>query len=122
MLAARELEPLLSLLADDRKSFDVITTRFHKAYSRPHQFKAACTLCILLDDTASVGLLPLPKRLAGFFILHDLHKNESIKLNPFLEFLLQSAERADQRSGEDRRALVRCVRGHGALQGDARTC
>ena len=41
MLSWKELDTLLSLLADDDKSLDVMATRFMKAYSRQHQFKVS---------------------------------------------------------------------------------
>jgi hypothetical protein len=92
MLSAKELDTVLSVLSDDEKSFEVIATRFVKAFSRLNQFKVACTLCILLEDNVSVGLLQLSQRLAALFVLFDLHKNEPIRHNPFLEFLLQCIE------------------------------
>ena len=104
MLVLKELDTLLSLLAEEKKSFDTISQRFHKSFARPHQFKAACTTCVLLDEQAPLAAVRPPQRLAGFFCLYDLHRTDPIKENPFLELFMKTIDSLQEEIPADSKA------------------
>ena len=70
MLAAKELSTLFSVLGDGERSFDVIATRFVKAFSRPNQFKVRFVnrLCALLRRKRLVIGAKLELFCGAFFV------------------------------------------------------
>lgn len=88
-LSPKELETLLSLLAEQSTVFETLTIRFQKAFPKGIQFKAACAIAILLDDSMGVNLLSQVQRLVGAYLLFDVMKQDPLKSNPFLQALLQ---------------------------------
>jgi hypothetical protein len=92
MADVKLLTYLLDLFSDQSLPFDVYVGRFLKL-PKVEQLQASSALCVLLDDNFS--LLSNSQRLCAFFLLFDMHKAETVKSNPHLDFILNAIEALD---------------------------
>lgn len=92
MLSVAELETLLALLKDDSRPFEAIASSFYKAFPKSEQFKAGCTISMLIMD----GVLTLNQRMVGFFLLYDIYRQESRHTSPFVPVVLDTIEAATE--------------------------
>lgn len=88
MLSPSELSSLYSIISDETKTFEAIAGSFQKTYSRTDQFKVGVTIWYLIKE----NLINLTQRLASFYILYDMYKQEQVPTTPFIPLLLQSLE------------------------------
>lgn len=89
MLSPSELTSLYNIISDDTKSFEVIAANFQKTYSKIDQFKVGVTLWFLIKD----NLLNLSQRLASFYILYDMYRNEKVTTTtPFIPIVLETLQ------------------------------
>lgn len=64
------------------KSWSTKFQAFAKAFAKPHHFRIAMSLQMLLEQP---DLLPgTTQRLVALFVLYDLHKNDPIAQSPFI--------------------------------------
>lgn len=83
-----ELETLLSVFKDEEVPLDNISQSFQKAFPKADHFRAACAVCMLLED----NLLTAAQRIAAFYVLCDLYRQEPLGVNPFVPVFVQSLE------------------------------
>jgi hypothetical protein len=90
MLNPKELASLLSVLGEEDKSLETLSTQFHKTFNKLDQFKVGCSIYLLLQD----GLVPkLSHRLAGYYLLFEMYRTEPLASNPFLPTFLDSLQK-----------------------------
>ena len=86
MLSAKELSPLLGILDDHTKHFEIQVNNFTRIFTtKSEYFRIATGLYILLQN----GVLSLGSRFNAYFILLELYKSDkeqqlTITTNPFL--------------------------------------
>ena len=84
----RNLSNLYSIISDETKTFESISSNFQKAYSKSDQFKVCITLWYLIKE----NLLNLVQRLTSFYLFYDIYRQESNPTTPFIPILLESLE------------------------------
>lgn len=88
MLPPNELKILNAMISDEGKTFEAIASDFQTSYSKIEQFKFGVTLWFLIKD----NLLNLSQRLASFYILYDMYKNEKVTSTPFIPIVLETLQ------------------------------
>ncbi|KAJ0398325.1 hypothetical protein ATCC90586_001781 [Pythium insidiosum] len=74
MLEARELRPLLTILNEDDKPLEQVSSSFSRTFTKNDHFKVGCTICILLQDNL-------------------LTSSQAASTNPFLSVFLEALEK-----------------------------
>ena len=90
MLSQIELSNLHQIISDDSKTFESIADNFQKNFTKLDQFKVGLSLWIMIKE----NLLNLSQRLASFYIIYDMYKQEECKTTPFVPLLLESFEKS----------------------------
>ena len=90
MLSQDELSNLHQIISDDSKTFESIADAFQKAFLKLEQFKVGLSLWIMIKE----NLLNLSQRLASFYIIYDMYKQEDSKTTPFVPLLLECLEKS----------------------------
>mmetsp|Transcript_44004 Transcript_44004/g.71599 ORF Transcript_44004/g.71599 Transcript_44004/m.71599 type:complete len:413 (-) Transcript_44004:36-1274(-) len=85
MVSSNELSTLFSLLEDDEKQLESITSLFARSFPKQEHFNIGCILGMLLSDK----YLQPAQRISALFILFDIYKTEPITTNPFLPVFLE---------------------------------
>lgn len=86
LLQTRDLANLLSVLKDAESSLENVFAAFGKLFAKSEHFRAGCAICILLAD----HLLTNTQRVAGWFILCELYRNDGYATNPFLPLFVDN--------------------------------
>ena len=90
MLSQNELSTLHQIISDDSKTFESIADTFQKSFTKLDQFKVGLSLWIMIKE----NLLNLSQRLASFYIIYDMYKQEDSKTTPFVPLLLECLEKS----------------------------
>ena len=90
MLSQNELSILNQIISDDSKTFENIADAFQKNFTKLDQFKVGLSLWIMIKE----NLLNLSQRLASFYIIYDMYRQEECKTTPFIPLLLESFEKS----------------------------
>jgi hypothetical protein len=90
MLSQNELNSLNQIISDDSKTFENIADNFQKNFTKLDQFKVGLSLWIMIKE----NLLNLSQRLASFYIIYDMYRQEECKTTPFIPLLLESFEKS----------------------------
>ena len=90
MLTQNELTTLHQIISDDSKTFESIADTFQKSFTKLDQFKVGLSLWIMIKE----NLLNLSQRLASFYIIYDMYKQEDSKTTPFVPLLLECLEKS----------------------------
>ena len=90
MLTQNELSTLHQIISDDSKTFESIADTFQKSFTKLDQFKVGLSLWIMIKE----NLLNLSQRLASFYIIYDMYKQEDSKTTPFVPLLLECLEKS----------------------------
>jgi hypothetical protein len=89
MLTQEELSNLHQVISDDSKTFEIIAETFQKFFpNKLDQFKVGLSLWIMIKE----NLLNLSQRLASFYIIYDMYKQED--KSPFIPLLLECLEKS----------------------------
>ena len=89
MLTQNELTTLHQIISDDSKTFESIADTFQKSFTKLDQFKVGLSLWIMIKE----NLLNLSQRLASFYIIYDMYKQEDRKITTFVTLLLECLEK-----------------------------
>ena len=90
MLTQAELATLHSIVSDDTKTFESIAQSFQDAFEKFEQFKVGLSLWIMIKQ----NLLNLSQRLASFYLMYDMYKQEDSKTTPFVPLFLECLEKS----------------------------
>jgi len=90
MMTQNDLSNLNQIISDDTKTFESIAESFQKAFSKLDQFKVGLSLWIMIKQ----NLLNLSQRLASFYIIYDMYKQEDSKTTPFIPLFLECLEKS----------------------------
>ena len=90
MLTQGELATLHQIVSDDSKTFESIADSFQKSFEKFEQFKVGLSLWIMIKQ----NLLSLSQRLASFYIIYDMYKQEDSKTTPFIPLFLECLEKS----------------------------
>ena len=90
MLSQTELTNLNEIISDDSKTFESIADSFQKSFTKLDQFKVGLGLWIMIKE----NLLNLSQRLAAFYIIYDMYKQEDSQTTPFIPLLLECFEKS----------------------------
>ena len=90
MLSQNELSNLHEIISDDSKTFESIADSFQKSFTKLDQFKVGLSLWIMIKE----NLLNLSQRLASFYIIYDMYKQEDSQTTPFVPLLLECFEKS----------------------------
>ena len=90
MLSQNELSNLNQIISDDSKTFESIAESFQKTFTKLDQFKVGLCLWKMIKE----NLLNLSQRLASFYIVYDMYRQEDSKTTPFVPLLLESLEKS----------------------------
>ena len=90
MLTQNELTTLHQIISDDSKTFESIADTFQKSFTKLDQFKVGLSLWIMIKE----NLLNLSQRLASFYIIYDMYKQEDSKTTPFVPLILECLEKS----------------------------
>ena len=90
MLTQGELATLHQIVSDDSKTFESIADLFQKSFEKFEQFKVGLSLWIMIKQ----NLLSLSQRLASFYIIYDMYKQEDSKTTPFIPLFLECLEKS----------------------------
>ena len=90
MLSQTELSTLHQIISDDSKTFESISESFQKSFTKLDQFKVGLCLWKMIKE----NLLNLSQRLASFYIVYDMYRQEDSKTTPFVPLLLESLEKS----------------------------
>ena len=90
MLSQNELSTLNDIISDDSKTFESIADNFQKTFTKLDQFKVGLGLWILIKE----NLLNLSQRLASFYIIYDMYRQEDSKTTPFIPLFLECLEKS----------------------------
>jgi hypothetical protein len=90
MLSPKELTVLLSVLNEEEKSLEAVSTQFQRAFSKQDHFKVGCCIYLLLKDNL---LGKLTNRLAAYYTLFDLYRTEPLASNPFLPLFIDTLQK-----------------------------
>lgn len=110
--SVEELTTLLEIL-EEEKPLEVAAARFQKSFHKTDQFKASCTLYLMIRD----DLVSLSAKMVAYYILFDLYNSSSagggtgsesnlpgggIAANPFLPCFLVGL----QKEGSDPKVVT----------------
>jgi len=90
MLNQSELATLHQIVSDDTKTFESIAQLFQEKFEKFEQFKVGLSLWIMIKQ----NLLSLSQRLASFYIIYDMYKQEDSKTTPFIPLFLECLEKS----------------------------
>ena len=90
MLTQSELTSLHQIVSDDSKTFESIAQLFQNSFEKFDQFKVGLSLWIMIKQ----NLLNLSQRLASFYIIYDMYKQEDSKTTPFIPLFLECLEKS----------------------------
>ena len=90
MLSQNELSSLHKIISDDSKTFESIADAFQKTFTKLDQFKVGLGLWIMIKE----NLLNLSQRLASFYIIYDMYRQEDSKTTPFIPLFLECLEKS----------------------------
>ena len=90
MLSQNELSTLHQIISDDSKTFESISDHFQQSFKKLDQFKVGLSLWIMIKE----NLLNLSQRLASFYIIYDMYKQEDSKTTPFVPLFLECLEKS----------------------------
>ena len=90
MLTQAELTTLHQIVSDDTKTFESIAQSFQNSFEKFEQFKVGLSLWIMIKQ----NLLSLSQRLASFYIIYDMYKQEDSKTTPFIPLFLECLEKS----------------------------
>ena len=90
MLNQSELGTLHQIVSDDTKTFESIAQSFQNSFEKFEQFKVGLCLWIMIKQ----NLLSLSQRLASFYIIYDIYKQEDSKTTPFIPLFLECLEKS----------------------------
>ena len=90
MLSQNELSTLHQIISDDSKTFESIADNFQQSFKKLEQFKVGLSLWIMIKE----NLLNLSQRLASFYIIYDMYKQEDSKTTPFVPLFLECLEKS----------------------------
>ena len=90
MLNQSELATLHQIVSDDTKTFESIAQLFQAKFEKFEQFKVGLSLWIMIKQ----NLLSLSQRLASFYIIYDMYKQEDSKTTPFIPLFLECLEKS----------------------------
>ena len=82
MLTQADLSTLNEIVSDETKTFENISQTFQNSFQKFEQFKVGLSLWIMIKQ----NLLNLSQRLASFYIIYDMYKQEDSKTTPFKRF------------------------------------
>ena len=91
MLTQSELSTLHQIVSDDSKTFETIAQSFQNSFQKLEQFKVGLSLWIMIKQ----NLLSLSQRLASFYIIYDMYKQEDSKTTPFIPLFLECLEKTN---------------------------
>ena len=91
MLTQSELSTLHQIVSDDSKTFETIAQSFQNSFQKLEQFKVGLSLWIMIKQ----NLLNLSQRLASFYIIYDMYKQEDSKTTPFIPLFLECLEKTN---------------------------
>jgi len=92
-LRQQELDALLTIISQEKVSFDGISRQFQSTFGARHlRFRACCHLILALEDEVSF-MLNASDRAAAIFAIFDSVQGE-VDVHPFLEALVEMAERS----------------------------
>ena len=91
MLTQEELSTLHKIVSDDTKTFETIAQSFQNEFQKFEQFKVGLALWIMIKQ----NLLSLSQRLASFYIIYDMYKQEDSKTTPFIPLFLERLEKTN---------------------------
>ena len=89
MLSVKEVSSVLSVLNEEDKPLEFACSQFQRNFGKGEQFKVACCLYVLLEDTL---LQKLTQRITAFYILYDLYRTEPLASNPFLPIFIDTLQ------------------------------
>lgn len=89
LVSVEDLSTLLDTLNQDDKPLEVVAAKFQKAFHKTDQFKAGCTLYVMIKD----DLLSLSAKLAAYYILQSLYSSEPLAANPFLPCFIAAVQK-----------------------------
>ncbi|EFA84617.1 hypothetical protein PPL_01607 [Heterostelium album PN500] len=73
MISAKDLVTLLSLLSEEDKPLETVSTTFNRTFNKNDHFKTGCAIYTMLKD----GFIRVPShRLNSFYILYSLYKHD----------------------------------------------
>ena len=81
---------LHQIVSDDTKTFESIAQLFQEKFEKFEQFKVGLSLWIMIKQ----NLLSLSQRLASFYIIYDMYKQEDSKTTPFIPLFLECLEKS----------------------------
>ena len=90
MLNQSEVGTLHQIVSDDTKTFESIAQSFQNSFEKFEQFKVGLCLWIMIKQ----NLLSLSQRLASFYIIYDMYKQEDSKTTPFIPLFLECLEKS----------------------------
>lgn len=88
MLTQKEATALLEILAGVERPLEAAAGAFQRAFVRADHFRVVAAMCTLMDD----NLMPPRHRITALYIIHDLYKNESPGVHPFMPFLVAAMQ------------------------------
>ena len=91
MLTQSDLSTLHQIVSDDSKTFETIAQSFQNSFQKLEQFKVGLSLWIMIKQ----NLLSLSQRLASFYIIYDMYKQEDSKTTPFIPLFLECLEKTN---------------------------
>jgi len=92
-LSTSEVDNLLTILAQEGKSFDSISKSFRESTNRNLRFRAACFLITLLGDEVSALVMTPAQRAAAWFLIFESSSKGDISKHPFLSGFLEILDR-----------------------------
>ncbi|KAK9110895.1 hypothetical protein Scep_018414 [Stephania cephalantha] len=101
MIGTQDSKELLSLINADQRPLDEIVSDFISIFKPSLQFKACCSLALLLEDKK---MLKLTQRLIAFAILHHSYSSQQPSANPFISFIVNVA--SDDSADKVERAFI----------------
>ena len=91
MLTQADLSTLNEIVSDESKTFETISQSFQNSFQKFEQFKVGLSLWIMIKQ----NLLNLAQRLASFYIIYDMYKQEDSKTTPFIPLFLECLEKSN---------------------------
>ena len=91
MLTQADLSTLNEIVSDETKTFENISQTFQNSFQKFEQFKVGLSLWIMIKQ----NLLNLSQRLASFYIIYDMYKQEDSKTTPFIPLFLECLEKTN---------------------------
>lgn len=88
MLSPNDLQTLYQIISDENKTFENTAEEFQKHFEKIDQFKVGITLWFIIKE----NFLNLVQRLASFYILYDMYRQEEVPTTPFIPLMLECLE------------------------------